>query len=353
MGDSSLVITYKSKRYDLTKFQHKHPGGKNTLKGLNNADIKQRFENAPPHSNAAFYLMKEYEIQHINERNNNGNLKNGIDENLRHEIKENGTKHISKNGKITTNDININKKQHKTDESMEYLVDWSKPMIPQLGSITKEYSEWVNKPVDRPLILLGPPFLDFLSKTPWWAVPLFWVPSILYITKIGLQEAHASGYSHSYLSFIGGIALWSILEYLLHRFVFHLDTSNAGAFICKFHFLFHGLHHKVPFDRYRLLSPQLSATIIATIFYQPLRLICSCPKLVFAGMLLGYLCYEMTHYYAHHGSPTFSYMYNAKRYHLQHHFVRHDQGFGVTSSFWDKIFGTKLFIRKLKYMLKW
>lgn len=68
-------------------------------------------------------------------------------------------------------------------------------MLSQIGSITKEYSEWVNKPVDRPLRLFGPDCLEVFTKTPWWVVPLFWIPSIMYITRIGLQEAHAEGYS--------------------------------------------------------------------------------------------------------------------------------------------------------------
>lgn len=140
-------------------------------------------------------------------------------------------------------------------------------MLSQIGSLKGEYSEWVNKPVDRPLRLFGPNWLEMLTKTPWWAVPLFWIPSIIYIAKIGLNEAHVEGFSsvrtiymfrirvfpylcykfqsNLYLNFIGGIAFWSILEYSLHRWVFHLNAENGGVFICTFHFLLHGLHHKV------------------------------------------------------------------------------------------------------------
>lgn len=45
--------------------------------------------------------------------------------------------------------------------------------------------------------------------------------------------------------FISGVLLWSVLEYSLHRWVFHLNAENGGVFICTFHFLLHGLHHKV------------------------------------------------------------------------------------------------------------
>ncbi|XP_037033236.1 dihydroceramide fatty acyl 2-hydroxylase FAH2 isoform X1 [Bradysia coprophila] len=351
MEESPLVISYKQKRYDLTQFQHKHPGGLNTLKGLNNQDIEQRFEKAPPHSDAALYLMKEYELKNAKEANNNntgssnGFLKNGI---------SNGHSNGIGNGSVHTENVN-GSIPHKTDESMEHLVDWSKPMLSQIGSLKENYSEWVNKPVDRPLRLFGPTWLENLTKTPWWLVPLFWIPSIGYIASIGLKEAYAAGFSSSYvlLSFIAGIALWTILEYSLHRWVFHLNAENGGVFLCTFHFLLHGLHHKVPFDPYRLVFPPVPATILATLFYQPLPLLASCPKIVLAGGLVGYLCYDMIHYYIHYGSPTFNYMYMLKRYHYQHHFVHHDAGFGISSPIWDVVFGTKIFLRKLKYMLRW
>lgn len=66
-------------------------------------------------------------------------------------------------------------------------------MLSQIGLITENYSEWVNKPVDRPLRLFGPEFLEMLTKTPWWLVPLFWIPAITYIAATGVDEARADG----------------------------------------------------------------------------------------------------------------------------------------------------------------
>lgn len=37
-----------------------------------------------------------------------------------------------------------------------------------------------------------------------------------------------------------------------------------------------------------------------------------------------------------------SYYGKLKKYHLQHHFADFQRGFGVTSKFWDKVFGTEL-----------
>jgi 4-hydroxysphinganine ceramide fatty acyl 2-hydroxylase len=37
-----------------------------------------------------------------------------------------------------------------------------------------------------------------------------------------------------------------------------------------------------------------------------------------------------------------SYYQSLKKYHLQHHFADYQNGFGVTSRFWDRVFGTEL-----------
>jgi 4-hydroxysphinganine ceramide fatty acyl 2-hydroxylase len=36
------------------------------------------------------------------------------------------------------------------------------------------------------------------------------------------------------------------------------------------------------------------------------------------------------------------YYQQLKKYHLEHHFKDYQNGFGVTSRFWDRVFGTEL-----------
>lgn len=135
MEESPLLISYKSKRYDLTRFQYKHPGGLNTLKGLNDKDIEHRFEKAPPHSDAAFYLMKEYEVKNAKEANNNGHLKNGMGNGHTTNGIGNGNVHSNGmgnghsnnngigNGNVHSENVNGSSIQQKTDESMEVSAD--------------------------------------------------------------------------------------------------------------------------------------------------------------------------------------------------------------------------------------
>jgi dihydroceramide fatty acyl 2-hydroxylase len=92
---------------------------------------------------------------------------------------------------------------------------------------------------------------------------------------------------------------------------------------------------------------------------------------VFGGGLLGYVMYDCTHYYLHHGQPSsdpgkhlkvlipfrsmltkpqrlidhmltiFLFLLPVhQKYHLNHHFRIQNKGFGITSTLWDHVFGT-------------
>lgn len=67
-------------------------------------------------------------------------------------------------------------------------MDWNKPMLLQVGKLSNDYDKWVNLPVDRPLILFGS-WLEYLTKTPWWAVPAFWTPAIFYLISTAIKDS--------------------------------------------------------------------------------------------------------------------------------------------------------------------
>lgn len=45
--------------------------------------------------------------------------------------------------------------------------------------------------------------------------------------------------------FLLGLFLWSLLEYLIHRFLFHMKPPSDSAYLIMLHFALHGQHHKV------------------------------------------------------------------------------------------------------------
>jgi sterol desaturase/sphingolipid hydroxylase (fatty acid hydroxylase superfamily) len=60
-----------------------------------------------------------------------------------------------------------------------------------------------------------------------------------------------------------------------------------------------------------------------------------------AGFLIGYLIYDLTHYATHHYAMRWgAYFRYLKRHHMLHHYKTPDQRFGVSSPFWDWVYGT-------------
>jgi sterol desaturase/sphingolipid hydroxylase (fatty acid hydroxylase superfamily) len=66
----------------------------------------------------------------------------------------------------------------------------------------------------------------------------------------------------------------------------------------------------------------------------------------FAGFLLGYLVYDMSHYHMHHHRSKNRLSLALRRYHYRHHFQQADRGFGVTSPVWDQVFRTSPVVRR-------
>lgn len=45
--------------------------------------------------------------------------------------------------------------------------------------------------------------------------------------------------------FVLGMLLWSLVEYLIHRFLFHMKPPSNSYYLIMLHFVLHGQHHKV------------------------------------------------------------------------------------------------------------
>ena len=81
-------------------------------------------------------------------------------------------------------------------------------------------------------------------------------------------------------------------------------------------------------DRMRLVFPTVPATIFATLILGFYSLFAPWPvaQAMFAGTLVGYMAYDLTHYYIHHGTPITSYFRSLKSYHVKHHFEHQQLG---------------------------
>jgi len=183
-------------------------------------------------------------------------------------------------------------------------------------------------------------FLEIFTKV-HWSIPLFmFVPLISYLLYLSWQ-APALGVGSILLWVIGGLLVWTITEYVLHRFVFHYQPpGDLGE---KIHFIFHGVHHDYPNDSMRLVMPPAVSIPLAYLFYILFKYLLADVTLYpfFAGFLIGYLCYDMLHYAIHHAPMKGKLWMALKTHHLKHHFKDPDNGYGVSSPIWDIIVGTQ------------
>lgn len=136
-----------------------------------------------------------------------------------------------------------------------------------------------------------------------------------------------------------GVLQWTLLEYTMHRFVFHYQPKSKWG--QRVHFYIHGVHHDYPRDATRLVLPLPTSLPLAVLFYGLFKLAYgSYHEMIFSGLLSGYLAYDCLHYAFHHfamKNPVANYL---KAYHLKHHFIDHDAAYGVSTPLWDFIFRT-------------
>ena len=166
---------------------------------------------------------------------------------------------------------------------------------------------------------------------------------ITFLFYLGQQS---SGISPLFMaiSFFCGMFFWTFFEYIMHRFVFHYMAENETA--VKIVYVIHGNHHEYPRDKERLFMPPLPSLILSTAIFSLLYVIGSFLELeqhvffFFPGFVLGYLLYGSMHYAIHAWKPPFKWMKALWRNHHLHHYKNEEFGFGVSTTLWDRVFGT-------------
>ena len=229
-----------------------------------------------------------------------------------------------------------------TTGGKKWRIDYREPLVKQVGELGVDYMEWVHTPevMGEPQRFFSNPFMEMMSRTYWWVVPLVWLPIALIAVFHALVRLHTPLWV-AVPAFGVGIYVWEFLEYTLHRFLFHSVPTNKRTITS--HFILHGCHHKHPMDHFRLVFPPIAA---APIIFGNLALFLATmsPGIaynIFGGALCGYVVYDCTHYFLHH--KTFaadSRLARLKTKHMKHHYKDATTGFGVSSDLFDKAMGT-------------
>lgn len=190
------------------------------------------------------------------------------------------------------------------------------------------------------------PYLEMLTK----ANPLvIWSMYLPFLVGLPYYAVTGQGFTllRAVLLFLGGMFFWTLFEYLAHRFLFHWITESKKA--QKFVYIMHGNHHHYPRDRDRLFMPPVPSLILASVIFGIMYLAMGRYAYpFFPGFMLGYLLYASMHYAIHAWNPPFRWMKPLWRNHHLHHYKDEEKGFGVSSTFWDHVFGTMFDLKKEK-----
>jgi hypothetical protein len=186
-------------------------------------------------------------------------------------------------------------------------------------------------------------FLDAFMRTPPWTPYVVAGPIAVAGLAWGLGAGVSSvgdGFALAGAFVFGGL-LWSLVEYLLHRFVFHARVKSETGRIAVF--LAHGHHHVAPQDRMRIAATpvQMGSAMLLLFGICDLCLDGDLLALSFAGSLSSYVAYEAVHYIAHHGQPRSRLLRALRRHHLAHHHVDPHSRWGIGTPLWDVVLGTK------------
>lgn len=138
--------------------------------------------------------------------------------------------------------------------------------------------------------------------------------------------------------YVSGVLFWSLFEYFMHRYIFHINEHVHGT--DRFQFIVHGVHHKNPKDEERVFMPPVPGLLITTLLLGLNFLIMGRYAFCFtAGMVNGYMFYAYIHYSVHNRPPHPRFR-KLWQHHAMHHYKYPDKAFGVSSPIWDMVFRT-------------
>ena len=241
----SCYVTRGIKVYDITPFLDDHPGGGDLILEYGGKDISEIMgdEVSHSHSESAYEILDEHligfvatepimkvvaESQHPDDIVPLPPNSSGVQE-----LQANGAadelstkSSYARTGMSSAEDLSV-----ETDLTSDYrthkFLDLNRPLLMQVwnGGFSKDfYLEQVHRPRHykggESAPLFGN-FLEPLSKTAWWVVPTVWLPPVAYGSCLASTGLPSLAVTVAY--WLTGLALWTLVEYGLHRGLFHID----------------------------------------------------------------------------------------------------------------------------------
>ncbi len=173
-----------------------------------------------------------------------------------------------------------------------------------------------------------------LSKTGYYSDYVAYPIVITGLATAGLVGESRVAMIEWLAALIGGLVLWTLIEYFVHRVALH----QIAYFVPL-----HGLHHAAPLA-YVGTPTWLSVSVLGAGLFAPAWALCglSIATGITVGVMAGYVYYGAVHHLIHHrrGLDPAGRLHGLRASHLRHHYSPQQGNFGVTTGIWDRVFGT-------------
>lgn len=242
---ASCYVIVGAKVYDVTAFLDDHPGGAELILKYGGKDVAEIMDDeiSHSHSESAKEMLGDMLVGFVaTESIMKTAVQSEQPENIVplppnnegiQELRERGVNGEFANDQVSaatgmSSEADLSK---ETDANADYhahkFLDLNKPLLMQVwhGRFTKEfYLQQVHRPRHykggESAPLFGN-FLEPLSKTPWYVIPIVWLPPVAYGSFLAYQGLPS--FLQLVLYWLTGLGLWTLIEYGMHRGLFHVD----------------------------------------------------------------------------------------------------------------------------------
>ena len=186
--------------------------------------------------------------------------------------------------------------------------------------------------------LFSNPVLERMTRTPF-AFPVTFFYLLATAVIIYYTENYYRTLPVLIVFFFSGMLAFTLIEYLMHRFVYHFPAKNQKQ--KDIQYSIHGVHHEYPRDKDRLVMPPIISMTLAIAFFFFFNFIFGDNGLpFFAGFSAGYSSYLVIHYAVHKWRPPKNFLRYWWKHHSLHHYHSVDAAFSVSFPLWDVLFRT-------------
>jgi sterol desaturase/sphingolipid hydroxylase (fatty acid hydroxylase superfamily) len=171
--------------------------------------------------------------------------------------------------------------------------------------------------------------------------PFVFYAVILTVLNVAAVKSGGVSFSQTVFCFSGGLLIWGLYEYVVHRWVLHRVPGESGLDLPGNRT--HLKHHADPQSLERL-NVQLRESLPVCVVYCLIAWMATgswqSMTYLYTGLMAGYFFYEYLDFQAHHGMSRSRLVRYFRKNHLLHHHYDAKVRYGVTSPLFDYIFGT-------------